>query len=76
MGHSATDQVAGNLRAELARRKISGRGLARGLGWTTSTTARLLSGEQRLTVDELAAVAAFLEVSPGSLLEATAEQSA
>lgn len=52
----------------MARRKISGRDLAEALGWSRSTTWRRLNGTTPLKLDELTAVAAFLEVSVTDLL--------
>ena len=53
---------------ELARRRISGRELARALGWSAPTTWRRLSGVLPFDIDELAAVARFLEMPLGDLL--------
>lgn len=62
--------TAGAVRAELARRRISGRELARGLGWSHNTTNRRLSGASPLDIDELVAVARHLGVPLSSLLPA------
>lgn len=56
------------VRAELARRRISGRELARGLDWSAPTTWRRLSGALPFDIDELAAVARFLDVPLSELL--------
>lgn len=63
-----TGQVAAEIRAELARRKISGRSLAVQLGWSTTTGHRRLSGTQPLTVEDIARIADFLGVPIGQLL--------
>lgn len=67
MPDTATPTVTANVRAELARRSLSGRSLSRDLGWSKSTTHRLLAGHRAFTVDELAAVAAYLDVPLGLL---------
>lgn len=68
MRQTAAEQTAGAVRAELARRKISGRDLATALGWSLSTTARRLNGQYPFDVEELAAVAAHLGVPVGTFL--------
>jgi transcriptional regulator with XRE-family HTH domain len=60
--------TAGAVRAELARRRISGRDLATALGWSPSTTARRLNGQYPLNVDELAAIAEHIGVPVGIFL--------
>lgn len=60
--HSPAKRTAATVRAELARRRISGREMARHLGWSPATTQRRLAGTAPLDIDELAAVAAFLGV--------------
>ena len=68
MNRSAGERTAGAVRAELARRRISGRELAQGLGWSVGMTARRLRGECAFDVDELAAVADFLGITPADLI--------
>lgn len=68
MDQTTAELTAGTVRAELARRRISGRELARALGWSLSTTARRLSGTHPFDVDELAAVADYLGVPVSTLL--------
>ena len=68
MRQTPAEHVAGAVRAELARRQISGRKLAQELGWSFTTTARRLNGSSPFDIDELAAVAGFLGVHPGDLL--------
>lgn len=64
--------VAGEIRAEMARRHVTGVQLAAQLGWTVSTTSRRLRGDQALTVDDVAAIAAVLDVPIEQLLSAAA----
>lgn len=68
MDQTPAQQTAGAVRAELARRRISGRELARGLGWSPTTTSRRLNGSSPFDIDELARVAEFLGLSVGDLL--------
>ena len=66
--HSTNDRTASAVRAELARRKISGRHLAEGLGWSVSATWRRLNGTTPFRVDQLDAVAAHLGVPVSTFL--------
>jgi transcriptional regulator with XRE-family HTH domain len=67
MEQTPAEQTAGAVRAELARRRVSGRDLARKLGWSPSATARRLSGEKPFDINELQQIASVLDV-PVSLL--------
>lgn len=60
--------VAGALRAELARRKLTSLDLARVLDTSQSSAARRLSGEVGLDLDELATIASWLGLPPTALL--------
>jgi transcriptional regulator with XRE-family HTH domain len=55
-------QVAAEVRAEMARQRLSGRALAARLGWPQNRLSRRLAGDIPFTVDDLAAIAALLEV--------------
>lgn len=57
-----TDEVAGHVRAELARQRISGSGLAKALGWPPGGLQRRLTGKVPFTIDELDAIAKLLGV--------------
>ncbi|HET6870897.1 MAG TPA: helix-turn-helix domain-containing protein [Solirubrobacteraceae bacterium] len=70
MAQTPSELTAETVRVELARRRISGRKMARALGWSYTTTARRLSGEYPFDIDELAAVAAFLGIPTAALLPA------
>lgn len=63
--HSTT---AGAVRAELARRRITGRQLAKDLGWPRTNLGRRLAGETPFRVDELHAIAAHLGIPAATLL--------
>ena len=62
MDQTPAQLTAGAVRAELARRRISGRELARTLGWSFSTTSRRLNGPHPFDVAELAQLATHLGV--------------
>jgi transcriptional regulator with XRE-family HTH domain len=68
MDQSPAERTAGAVRAELARRRISGRKMAESLGWSPTTTARRLSGSSPFDIDELVAVADFLGIPLTALL--------
>jgi transcriptional regulator with XRE-family HTH domain len=68
VARTAINSTAGSVRAELARRGITGRELAAALGRSERTVRRRLSGDLPFTVDELTAVAGFLDIPVGSLL--------
>lgn len=68
MAQTTTERTAANVRAELARARISIRSAARTLDWSPNTLSRRLRGETPLTVDELLALAALLGVPLSTLL--------
>lgn len=68
MTQTAGKRTAATVRAELARRRISGRQLATDLGWGVPTMARRLNGTVAFSVDELAAVAHHLGLPVTALL--------
>ena len=63
-----TQATAANLRAELARQRMSGRELARRLDVPPSWVHRRLTAEQEISVDDLVRIAAVLNVPAVSLL--------
>ena len=67
-GQPARAAVAGDVRAEMARRRMTGRELARRTGKSQPYWSRRLSGDVALDVDDLEAVAAHLEVSASDLV--------
>lgn len=69
---TASETVASNVRAELARRSIPAHDLAAALGWSKAKTSRRLSGQIPWTIDDIFATAAFLTVRPALLTEAVA----
>lgn len=60
--------TAGELRATLARKRISAAELARRMGWAQSYMARRIDGRVALDIDDLEAIARILEVNIIDLL--------
>lgn len=60
--------VADNVRAEMARRKVSQRAMAEALGTSQPALSRRLTGEVAFDVVELASVAQLLGMDPRDLL--------
>ena len=65
---TTAQQVAGNVRAEAARRGVSGSQIARAVGLSQSAMSRRLVGTHPFSVTELASVAAYLDVPLSALL--------
>lgn len=61
-------RVAGEVRAHLARRQLSGKQLATALGVSQFSVSRRLRGEVPFSVDELSVAADFLGVDLSDLL--------
>jgi transcriptional regulator with XRE-family HTH domain len=64
----ASSALAGEIRAELARRRLTPIQLANATGISVHKIRRRLSGDVGFTVDELSAISTFLERDPASLL--------
>lgn len=64
----STQTTAANIRAELARQRISGRELARRLGENYMWVQRRTSGDSPITTVDLMRIAEALHVSPLDLL--------
>lgn len=64
--------AAANIRAEMARRRITGRALADQLGRSQMWLSRRLNGDTAFGLDELEAVAAAIGVPVAQLLEVAA----
>lgn len=67
-----TALVAANIRAEIARQRVSQRMLAEGLGMSPAALSNRLTGMTPIDVNELDAIADLLGVTPGSLLDVAA----
>lgn len=72
MGLTTTEQAVANLRAEIARRSLSGKDFGTRMGWSKNTTTRKLNGQSPLTVGDLASAAEILGVDVTSLLSGAA----
>lgn len=68
MEQSPGQLTAAAVRAELARRRISGRKIGAALGWSLGTTSRRLNGESPITVDELVRIAEYMGIPAADLL--------
>jgi len=64
--------IGANIRAELARKGVSQAALARHLGLAPSGVANRTSGRTTINVNELAAIADFLDVPVSRLLDGIA----
>jgi len=65
---SLREETAGELRALLARRRVSASELARRLDWKQSYMARRIDGRVALDLDDLQAIARAMEISVLELL--------
>jgi len=66
---SLRESVAAEIRAQLARRRLSGRQAAAMLGWTSPYLSRRLTGEVPFDVSDLEAIAGLLGVPVASFLQ-------
>jgi transcriptional regulator with XRE-family HTH domain len=66
MRDSQTTEAA--IRAEMARRGVLQKDIARVLGISTQGVSERLNGHTRITVDELVQIAALLDVEVGALV--------
>ncbi|WP_301177252.1 helix-turn-helix domain-containing protein [Actinomadura geliboluensis] len=64
---SPHEQVAEEVRALLARRRMSGRAAARQLGWTSDYMHRRLDGRTAFDVNDVTAIARLLDVPISAL---------
>jgi transcriptional regulator with XRE-family HTH domain len=71
MTATVSDRVASNVRAELARRRLSQQALAAALGVSQTHVSRRLVGKVAFDVEELHAVADFLGLRVAALLATT-----
>lgn len=70
MTNAVSRTVADNIRAEMARRKMSQRALADALGKPQPFVYRRLAGRVAFDVDELAQIAGLLDMDARDLLPA------
>lgn len=76
MEHNPDDWTAGAVRAELARRKLSGRQMAAQMRMPINTFRRRLNGDVPFGVSELVAVADILAMPVTDLLPPAREPAA
>lgn len=67
------ERVAGEIRAIMARKRITASVLSAEVGVPAATLSRKLTGKTGITVDELLAISAALDVSAADLLRAATE---
>jgi len=72
MTQTLSGEVAANIRAELARQKVSQTQVAERLGLSQAAVSRRLSGALPFELDEIAAVADLLNVRARDLILAGA----
>lgn len=66
---SSYQDVAAEVRAEMARKQLSGVRAAQTLGWTQNYISRRLSGRVPFDVEDLTAIADLLEVPVSTFFE-------
>ena len=66
---TTTEAVATELRAAMARKNLSRRGLAALMGVNSQWVQRRLTGEQSLTVEDVVLICTALDISPLPLLQ-------
>lgn len=64
------ERLAGEVRAELARRQITAAALGAQIGSPAATLSRKLNGKTGFTIDELIAIGRVLEIPVVDLLRA------
>lgn len=70
--NTASRQAGLNVRAEMARKRVSQTALGRHLGMSQAAVSAKLRGQTPFTIDQLASVAALLEVPLETLTEGVA----
>lgn len=69
------DALAAELRAQVARRRLPHADIAQALGVTPSAFSRKLSGQNPISVDELAVIARLLDTTADELIRVAQEAS-
>lgn len=62
--------LAAEIRAELARHKISARALSRHTGWARETARKIVAGESDIDTERLFAIADIVGVPPEDMVRA------
>ena len=70
---AAREAIAANVRVELARAKVSGTQMAAQIGLASSTFSRRMAGDVCFGADEIAAIAAVLNIPAETLLDRAVE---
>ena len=69
---TATDRVAANIRAEMARQRLSQSAVAGAVGMSPAAMSQRLTGKTPIDVNELVRLAAVLDIPAESLLRESA----
>lgn len=68
LNRTAAQRTAANVRAEMARKRITQIKLAESVGWSQGAVSRRLSGRVPFNIEELARVAEILGVTVADLV--------
>lgn len=67
----SSQRIAGEIRAEMGRQKVSVNTLADEIGMPISTLRRSVNGDRPLTLDEFWAITRHLDIDPAALVAET-----
>ena len=70
MSYPSRAELAAEVRAEMARQRVTPSQLAEATGISRATLGRRLSGQLAFTVDELALISTHLQVAPSRFIAA------
>jgi transcriptional regulator with XRE-family HTH domain len=68
MNDTLNSRAAANIRAELARRRITQEEFAERIGMGRTSVTAMLAGQTAITLEKLERIAAVFEVEPSKLL--------
>ena len=74
MNSTLTAQVSARIRGHMAMQRKTVQGMCLATGMAASTASRRLAGTSAWTLDEIAAVAAYLGISASDLIVGTSSQ--
>jgi transcriptional regulator with XRE-family HTH domain len=69
MTNTYTEKVIGELRAEIARQRLTQREVAARLGWSQQVLSKRLTGEVAISIDEAGKLAEVLGIKPEQLMQ-------
>ncbi|MCT1463371.1 helix-turn-helix domain-containing protein [Corynebacterium sanguinis] len=69
-----SERIAAEIRAEMAKKKITVNGLANQVDIPISTLRRSVNGSRSFTIDELFVITRVLEVEPAELVARTKDE--